>query len=89
VRKCSIHVVTRTNGALRSTVSNVKRHPCFSQSLRHELNVLHGLVGKAAEPPTWIKPQLTRNVDEVPAGNDWLHEIKYDGYRMHARLDAR
>jgi len=20
-------------------------------------------------------------------GDDWLHEIKYDGYRMHARLD--
>ena len=46
-----------------------------------------GAVGKAAEPPKWIKPQLTRNVDEAPAGNDWLHEIKYDGYRMHARLD--
>jgi bifunctional non-homologous end joining protein LigD len=26
-------------------------------------------------------------VDEAPAGDDWLHEIKYDGYRMHARLD--
>jgi bifunctional non-homologous end joining protein LigD len=40
-----------------------------------------------AEPPKWIRPQLTRNVDEAPAGDDWLHEIKYDGYRMHARLD--
>jgi len=46
-----------------------------------------GAVGKAAEPPKWIKPQLTRPVDEAPTGNDWLHEIKYDGYRMHARLD--
>ena len=26
-------------------------------------------------------------MDEAPAGNAWLHEIKYDGYRMHARLD--
>jgi len=41
-------------------------------------------VGKESEPPKWIKPQLTRNVDEAPAGNDWLHEIKYDGYRTHA-----
>ena len=31
-------------------------------------------------PPKWIKPQLTRLVDEAPAGKDWLHEIKYDGY---------
>ena len=45
-------------------------------------------VGKAAELPKWIKPQLTRNVEEAPAGDDWLHEIKYDGYRMHARLDC-
>src|SRR5688572_26670801 len=40
-----------------------------------------------SRPPRWIKPQLTRLVEEAPAGNDWLHEIKYDGYRMHARLD--
>src|SRR5437868_4735747 len=39
-------------------------------------------------PPRWIKPQLTRLVDEAPAGNEWLHDIKYDGYRMHARLDG-
>jgi ATP-dependent DNA ligase len=24
----------------------------------------------------------------VPTGKDWLHEIKYDGYRMHARLEG-
>jgi ATP-dependent DNA ligase len=23
----------------------------------------------------------------APEGDDWLHEIKFDGYRMHARLD--
>jgi hypothetical protein len=32
-------------------------------------------VGKTARPPTWIKPQLTRLVDEAPTGSDWLHEI--------------
>jgi len=39
-------------------------------------------VGKAAELPKWIKAQLTSVADEASAGNDWLHEIKYDGYRM-------
>jgi bifunctional non-homologous end joining protein LigD len=33
--------------------------------------------------------QLTRLVDEAPAGGGWLHEIKYDRYRMHARIDGR
>jgi bifunctional non-homologous end joining protein LigD len=27
-------------------------------------------------------------VEKAPDGPDWLHEIKFDGYRMHARLDA-
>jgi ATP-dependent DNA ligase len=25
-------------------------------------------------------------VDEAPIGHGWLHEIKYDGYRMHVRI---
>ena len=29
-----------------------------------------------------------RLVDEAPRGDGWLHEIKYDGYRLHARIDA-
>ena len=41
-----------------------------------------------SRPPKWIKPQLTRLVDEAPTGKDWVHEIKYDGYRMHARNDG-
>jgi hypothetical protein len=46
-------------------------------------------VGTTSRPPKWIKPQLTRLVDEAPAGSGWLHEIKYDGYRIHARIDGR
>ena len=37
--------------------------------------------------PRWIKPQLTKLIDAPPDGSGWLHEIKLDGYRMHARLD--
>jgi ATP-dependent DNA ligase len=37
--------------------------------------------------PQWVRPQLTQLVDAPPEGDQWLHEIKYDGYRMHARLD--
>jgi ATP-dependent DNA ligase len=41
----------------------------------------------AAVLPQRIRPQLTELVDAAPDGPGWLHEIKYDGYRMHARLD--
>jgi DNA ligase D-like protein (predicted ligase) len=37
--------------------------------------------------PKWVKPQLCKVVDAPPQGPEWLHEIKYDGYRMHTRLD--
>jgi ATP-dependent DNA ligase len=45
-------------------------------------------VGTTTRPPKWIKPQLTHLVDEAPTGGGWVHEIKYDGYRMHARIDG-
>jgi ATP-dependent DNA ligase len=37
--------------------------------------------------PQWIRPQLTELIDAAPDGDQWLHEIKYDGFRMHPRLD--
>src|SRR3979409_85018 len=46
-----------------------------------------GRRAEATALPSWIKPQLTKLVDAPPDGPDWLHEIKFDGYRMHARLD--
>ena len=46
-------------------------------------------MGRTDGPPKWIKPQLTRLVEEAPSGAGWVHEIKYDGYRMHARIDGR
>ncbi|MEO6093445.1 MAG: DNA ligase D [Novosphingobium sp.] len=35
----------------------------------------------AAPPPKFRAPQLATLVDAVPAGNSWMHEIKFDGYR--------
>src|SRR5271163_1039884 len=46
-----------------------------------------GRRAEATALPSWVKPQLTRVVDQPPDGPEWLHEIKYDGYRMHARMD--
>ncbi|MAF29552.1 MAG: DNA ligase D [Croceicoccus sp.] len=34
-----------------------------------------------AKLPGFRKPQLATLVDDVPAGNGWMHEIKFDGYR--------
>ena len=37
-------------------------------------------------PPEGLSPQLASPVAEAPAGEQWLHEIKYDGYRMLCRV---
>ena len=34
--------------------------------------------------PAWIKPCLPTLVDKPPAGPQWVHEIKWDGYRVSA-----
>jgi bifunctional non-homologous end joining protein LigD len=36
----------------------------------------------AKSPPAFMDPQLATLVDEVPPGTSWIHEIKYDGYRL-------
>jgi bifunctional non-homologous end joining protein LigD len=33
-------------------------------------------------PPAFEEPQLATLVDEVPPGDSWIHEYKYDGYRL-------
>ncbi len=41
----------------------------------------------ASELPEFVAPELATLVDKPPAGDDWLHEIKFDGYRMQARIE--
>src|SRR5258706_9467214 len=39
--------------------------------------------------PQFVPPQLATLVDAVPQGEDWLHEIKFDGYRVLCRIHNR
>lgn len=34
----------------------------------------------------YVEPELALLVDDPPTGNNWLHETKFDGYRMQAHL---
>jgi bifunctional non-homologous end joining protein LigD len=40
---------------------------------------------KRSELPSFIPPQLSQLVKAPPEGDGWAHELKYDGYRIHAR----
>lgn len=41
---------------------------------------------QAAPIPSFVDPQLCRAVDRPPLGEPWVHEIKFDGYRMQLRV---
>lgn len=45
--------------------------------------------GAQCQPmPTEISPQLATLVREVPSGDQWVHELKFDGYRLLAFVDS-
>ena len=43
--------------------------------------------GKRAALPPKLEPELATLVDVTPEGDNFIHEVKFDGYRVIARLD--
>ncbi len=45
--------------------------------------------GKAGPDPLpdFVEPELATLVAKAPASAGWIHEIKFDGYRLQARID--
>lgn len=43
--------------------------------------------GKPGKTPAFIAPCLARLARDAPSGPQWLHEIKFDGYRMQAHIE--
>jgi bifunctional non-homologous end joining protein LigD len=43
--------------------------------------------GKSGRLPDFLPPSLATLHQEPPSGPSWVHEIKFDGYRIQARLD--
>jgi ATP-dependent DNA ligase len=44
------------------------------------------MIGTKAPFPGFIEPALATSIDKVPDGERWLHEIKFDGYRVPVHL---
>jgi bifunctional non-homologous end joining protein LigD len=43
-------------------------------------------VGAKASFPGFIEPALATSIEKVPGGERWIHEIKFDGYRVQVHL---
>jgi bifunctional non-homologous end joining protein LigD len=43
-------------------------------------------LGLKAPYPGFIEPALATSIEKVPSGERWVHEIKFDGYRVQVHL---
>jgi bifunctional non-homologous end joining protein LigD len=43
-------------------------------------------IGFKAPYPGFIEPALATSIDKVPNGERWIHEIKFDGYRVQLHI---
>ena len=73
-----------TSSAAPIDAENAGPRP-LPKSARNGDHVLPGAI-KAPLPHT-LQPQLATLATGVPASGDWLYEIKFDGYRLMARID--
>lgn len=59
----------------------------FRMINKSDLTKLKG--ARKAALPDFVPLQLATLVKEAPPGDEWLHELKFDGYRMLCRIDHR
>nr|WP_210291082.1 non-homologous end-joining DNA ligase [Bradyrhizobium elkanii] len=43
-------------------------------------------IGVKAPFPGFVEPALASSIEKVPSGARWIHEIKFDGYRVQVHL---
>jgi bifunctional non-homologous end joining protein LigD len=67
--------------------SKATRSSVASDSIAGVQSVLATVPGAVkTRQPEWIAPQLATLVDAMPSEEHWLHEIKFDGYRLLCRV---
>src|SRR6185436_4509109 len=42
---------------------------------------------KVSKIPPFIEPQLTKPVERPSSAAGWVHEVKFDGYRLQLRVE--
>src|SRR5690349_15833159 len=69
----------------KSVAENVASAAVRKRKARIDLAKVQG--ARKAALPASIEPQLATLVKAGPVADEWLHEMKYDGYRMLTRIE--
>ena len=77
----------RTIGEVAAVNGATRVRPALDQSREVDASGLEGARTVARMPE--YTPQLCTLAERAPGGDEWLHEIKLDGYRLLARKSRR
>lgn len=80
----------KTTRKPRKAAAKAKSAPVASEpSVGADIPDPAGIKGaKKAPMPDFVEPMLATLVSSAPTGEKWLHEIKFDGYRLLAHIEA-
>ncbi|MDZ4857809.1 MAG: DNA ligase D, partial [Candidatus Hydrogenedentes bacterium] len=74
----------KTSKVKRKAVPPKSKLKRGTQSNGEVLDLKHVANAKKGAMPKTLKPQLCSLVQSVPTGDNWFHEVKFDGYRIVA-----
>ncbi|MGA2409917.1 MAG: DNA ligase D, partial [Candidatus Binataceae bacterium] len=61
--------------------------PSKAKAVAPASKTVKALRGRGAAMPAFIAPQLCKVAARPPSQSGWVHEIKFDGYRMQLRIE--
>jgi bifunctional non-homologous end joining protein LigD len=71
----------------KNVVKAATSAPLRKRQLRAPQAVASQRFGTESSLPQFVQPSLATLLKHAPDGAGWVHEIKFDGYRIQARLD--
>ncbi|HWC29033.1 MAG TPA: non-homologous end-joining DNA ligase, partial [Dehalococcoidia bacterium] len=90
--KRTIEQMARAHGSLHArAATRAARASAKTSSKKTSSTKKNGVEEDARLPkhaPAFVAPQLAQLRDAPPEGDNWLHEIKFDGYRIIAVIDG-
>lgn len=76
-----IEMLSVKSGKSMDEIANNTKSKIWQSDKSKDKVIHHKKIAKQLMPQK-ISPELATLVDAAPSGNKWLHEIKYDGYRL-------
>lgn len=101
LRKLKDEWATREYDVVAERPESVATSRTVEEMAQDPERVWHGKTADSAEPIGQkirgartrrlldiVEPELATLVDSAPEGDDWLHEVKFDGYRIICRIEG-